>query len=474
MTTASKTADRAIAGFDSASGMTRVLAAAVDGRDAPAVAQYPRRWEPVIHRLVTGAEKLPPRMAEAIYRRSGWMDAVPDKKLMQVKSDQLAEWVVRQYPRRQYSVVFVGSSNGAMTHLAAAVRAPWLPQTLLLAVRHGGLDPDDPAADMRKMAPAGQALVAANPDLELHHMHDPSQDRLMIARMTYFRVKFLRLPAPYVRFLERCLAPGGTIVLVDCTLTWPATTVGERQFFQFGAPGGISATEFREGSTRVAEFLRRQGSPLDRWSPPPADRQGLEAEWGFARSLGDVAAEFAAARDLTVKSVRFEQPEDPSPLIADLFRDWYRRIGFASNHLLVSSFLLMDPVRTMRIEAVPYWSLFAGQPSLDRLAGYLARVACYEDIRLTIFPHGTVSAGLPDISAWRSLLSRAQRGGEFVAVDPARYPRHFGSLTGFHRQLATLPAAPQAPRLNWDDALAYLARYASAYNVAVESWPPTG
>jgi hypothetical protein len=43
-----------------------------------------------------------------------------------------------------------------MVHLAAALGAPWLPQTLLLAVRHGGLDPDDPAADMRAMAPAGR------------------------------------------------------------------------------------------------------------------------------------------------------------------------------------------------------------------------------------------------------------------------------------------------------------------------------
>jgi hypothetical protein len=43
-----------------------------------------------------------------------------------------------------------------MTHLAAALGAPWLPQTLLLAVRHGGLDPDDPAADLRSMIPAGR------------------------------------------------------------------------------------------------------------------------------------------------------------------------------------------------------------------------------------------------------------------------------------------------------------------------------
>jgi hypothetical protein len=65
------------------------------------------------------------------------------------------------------------------------------------------------------MMPAGRSLVEGNPGLALHHMHDPVQDRLMIARMAYFRVKFLRLPRPYRAFLAHCLAPGGTVVLVD-------------------------------------------------------------------------------------------------------------------------------------------------------------------------------------------------------------------------------------------------------------------
>lgn len=123
--------------------------------------------------------------------------------------------MVRRYPRRHYPVVFVGSSNGAVVHLAAALGVPWLPQTLLLAVRTGGLDPDNPAADMRAMTPAGRALVGGNAALALHHMHDPVQDRLMIARMAYFRIKFLQLPGPYRAFLANCLAPGGTVVVVD-------------------------------------------------------------------------------------------------------------------------------------------------------------------------------------------------------------------------------------------------------------------
>ena len=73
--------------------------------------------------------------------------------------------------------------------------------------------------------------------------------------------------------------------------------------------------------------------------------------------------------------------------------------GLPTGRLLVSSFLIMDPTLAMRTGLVPYWALFGTRPSLDRLAGYLSRTA-YDDIRLTVFPHGEDSIGLPGIGEW--------------------------------------------------------------------------
>jgi hypothetical protein len=437
--------------------MVRVLGAALHGRDAPLLAQYPARLEPALDRLVGRIERLPPPVVEAIYRRAGWADAISAGQLRRVRSERLADWVVRHYPRRRYPVVFIGSSNGAVVHLAAALGAPWLPQTLLLAVRHGGLDPDDPAADMRAMAPAGRALLAGNPDLALHHMHDPVQDRLMIARMTYFRVKYLRLPGPYRSFLASCLAPGGTVVLVDCTLRWPTTTIADRHVFQFGALGGVPAGEFAEGSPRIARFLREQGSGRDRWLPPAADGDSPEAEWGFAEPLARDVLAVAADRSLNVERLRFGEPEDASPPTAELFRQWYADHGRPAGRLLVSSFLLMDPLLAIRTGAVPYWALFGTRPSLDRLAGYLSDAAAYDEIALTVFPHGAESIGLADIGEWQAVLGNARRPGRLLGVDPSRYPRHFRALSGFHRELSRLPRCPALPPLRWDAAREYLA-----------------
>jgi hypothetical protein len=47
------------------------------------------------------------------------------------------------YPDRTHPAAFIGSSNGALMHLAASLCAPWLPQTFLSPVLHSGIDPDD-------------------------------------------------------------------------------------------------------------------------------------------------------------------------------------------------------------------------------------------------------------------------------------------------------------------------------------------
>lgn len=448
--------------------MMRVLGAALNGHEAPLLALFPplpgRLLEPSVDWMVGRIERLPESVLAAIYRQSGRSDAVSARRVDGVRADELASWVVQHYPRRRYPVVFLGSSNGAVTHLAAALGAPWLPQTLLLAVKTSGLDPDDPTAGLQALRPIGQRFLAANPGMELHHMHDPVQDRLMIAGMAYFRVKFRELPGPYRAFLAECLEPGGTIVLVDCTLKWPVTAVGDRHVFQFGALGGATEREFRYGGPRVAEFLRRQGVDRDSWRPPPADQESPEAEWGFAEPLAADLEATPAELGLRVERLRFGQPEHISPLIADLFRDWYAGQGLPSSQLVVSSFLLMDPMLTIRTGSVPYWALFPTQPSLDRLTGYLSSTSAYDYIRVTIFPHGAHSIGLPSVGEWEAVTRAARRHGELIAVHPDRYPRHFRALTGFHHELSRLPRVPAVPALTWDAARRFLTANAASRN----------
>jgi hypothetical protein len=271
--------------------------------------------------------------------------------------------VVSHYPRQRYAAAVIGSSNGALVHLCAALGIPWLPQTFLVPVRRNGVHPDEPAEELQWGREPARALLAANPELQLHHMFDPNQDRLMARRMAYFRVKRLRLGKMYERFLEENLSEGATLFIAECELKWPTTQVGERHIFQFGALGGATPEEFLHGSERVESYLTGYGSHRRRWDPPEPDGERAEAEWGFESILYEDVERFARERGYRLRRIIFEKPEDPSPLVAELYRWWYEERKLPANRLLVESFILMEPWWALRTGSVPFWMVFNMEPS---------------------------------------------------------------------------------------------------------------
>jgi hypothetical protein len=450
-----------VAAFDSATVMLRALSRYLRGEDFPLLGQLPRRWEPALSAVMGAANRLPRPLAEKAYAVSGWAEAVPADRIGEISGDALAEWIAGHYPRRRYPVVFVGSSNGALVHLAAALGAPWLPQTLLIPVRRRGGHPDEPRAALRAHRPAGEALVAANPDLVLHHMHDAAQDRLMVAGMSYFRVKWRRLPAAYLAFLRDCLAPGGTVIVSECEVRWPTTRVGERYVFQHGAVGGTTIDEFRHGGPRIADYLTRYGSPYRRWDAPEPDGDSPEAEWGFEPGLLPGLRDAAAARRHRIVRLRYADPQDLSRPVADLYRSWYRRREMPADRLLAECFAVLEPWWALRTGSVPYWMVFNTEPSRRSLLSYLddgAAADPYDEIRLMLFSHGVDSPGLATVDGWREALARARKIGAFTGVDTRAFPRDFACLARAHRELSRVRTRyPMPAPLPLGDVAAFLA-----------------
>src|SRR5262245_57259870 len=172
--------------------------------------------------LMPLVNRLPQALSQHLYRLGAWREGVPADQVGQLRAEALSQWAVAQYPRRQYPALFIGSSNGAAAHLCCMLGAPWLPQTLLVPVRRAGVDLDDIAGIAAATMQPAKELLQANPELALYQMHDPNQDRLMSRIMAYFRVKRLALGAAYERFIEDTLAPGGTLILLECRLAAPA------------------------------------------------------------------------------------------------------------------------------------------------------------------------------------------------------------------------------------------------------------
>src|SRR5207302_10934245 len=120
----------------------------LDGRDFPMLGVLPD-WMAPLMKLVAGTvNALPKTPQQWVYRFSGAMEALPQRRLREASTDRIAQWLVDFYPKRKYPAVMIGSSDGALVHLCALFGIPWLPQTCLVPVRRTGIDPDDQRAEL--------------------------------------------------------------------------------------------------------------------------------------------------------------------------------------------------------------------------------------------------------------------------------------------------------------------------------------
>lgn len=386
------------------------------------------------HLAVPFADLLPRPLRRLLYSWGGWFEAVPPSRLHELTAGAMSAWMVDHYPRRQYPAAMIGASNGAAVHLCCALGIPWLPQTLLVPVRRSQRDVDDFQASMHSLdGPAGRFLDR-NPELQLHHMHDPNQDRLMVRHMAYLRVKRRQLDSTLIEFLEDVVAPGGTLFLLDCRLTWPTTQVAERHFFQAGAWGGVDPDEYLRGSRRVEEFLHQHGALQKTWNAPSDGRQS-EAEWGFERCLADDVYALAEKHGWRVRRIGFHDPQDLSPLVAELHRWWCRQRGIDASRLLVESFIVMDPWWTLRTGSVPFWTVFPVEAAFRALEDYLQQSGPFNEMDLMLFSHGVRSIGIAPLDDWRKILARARQRGRFIGVNERAFPQDFAVFARYERAI---------------------------------------
>lgn len=452
-----------VANLDSSTTLLRATARYLRGEDFPRLGMIPRSLEPLVRAL----NYLPRRWRQQLYTWSGVSETVSPDRLDEIRVEAIRRWAVERYPTRGYPAVMIGSANGAAVHLAALLGIPWLPQTFVIPVRRT-IPAGAGTADLEWGREPGRKLLAENPDIRLHQMHDPNQDRLLIERMAYFRVKSLALGEAYERFLETVLAPGGTIILVECARQWPTTAVDDRHVFQFGGIGGLTPEEYHEGGETVEEFLQRGRDSPSRWDPPEPDDERPEAEWGFEPALRADSLSFADERGYDVRRLRFDHPQELSPPVADLYREHYEERGISADRLLVESFALVSPWWSLRTGTVPYWVPFNTTSDADSVEDYLSSVSePYEELALMLISHGLDSAGMASIDRWQSLIEAPTNGGEFVGVDPGKYPIDLGTYARYRTELSdsTSIRFPLPPPVSLDSVDGFLADASRQYGV---------
>lgn len=449
-----------VADFDSATALVRALAAAL--ADEPF-----RRLDRsrVMAGVVRASRALPEAARQAVFSRSGGFEAIRPVDLPTVQPERFCRWVTRQYPVAHADAVAIGSSNGAVMHLCAATGIPWLPQTFLVPVRRRA-DPDDCQTDMRLATAESARLLAQQPGLQIHQMHDPNQDRLMVRHIAYFRLKMRTLTDAYRAYLRRTLAPGGTILIVDTRLRWPATRRGQRHVYQQGAVGGLAPQEYVDGSPRVARFLADQRSGARRWRFPPVDEWAPEAEWGYEPSLTDDLRGFAAQNGYRVARLRLDSPDAAGPVVAEVLRDWYAATGSPANRLLVETFICTEPTWCLATRTVPLWLSFGTEPALDEAVKYLSGAERFEQIGVTLFPHGVRSAGYAAAEQWLQAAHDHAPEAMLAGVEATKWPADFASLATYADALHSwVPDGKRRCPLPIDDAAEAVTRLGASRDV---------
>jgi hypothetical protein len=435
-------APKYIANFDSMSGMLRALSNFLKGSDFPGMGINPPAMEP----LAAAINQLPEKVRELAYIYASGSEGIPADQLHQVSADAVAEWMVNMYPQREYPAVAIGSSNGALVNLCAALGIPWLPQTFLIPVAHNEVDADEPKQGLEFGLKHAGPLLEANPELKLHHMHDANQDRLTLQKVQYFRVKRLRMGEAFERFIEDHLVSNGTIFIVECQRTWPTTKISDRYIFQHGALGGATEDEFLHGSERVAAYLERYDSHVRQWDSPEPNGEEPEAEWGFDPALRHDIEDFARRRGYKVRRIVFYEPEHLSPFVADLYRWWYKERQMVANRLLIESFIFLEPYWALRTGSVPFWMKFNMQPSLEWIMQYLDGTDPYDEIYTMLFTHGVNAVGLPTIGEWRAVVDRARKRGEFIGISEDKFPLDLAAMIRYYNDLPrSIPARYPMP-----------------------------
>jgi hypothetical protein len=202
----------------------------------------------------------------------------------------------------------------------------------------------------------------------------------------------------------------------------------------------VKLEEYFHGGPRVEDFLKHYGSPCRRWDPPAPDGEQSEAEWGFDAALREDVIDWARARGRRLVRLVFREPEDLSPLVADLYRWWYRRRGRPADRLVVDSFFLLDPWWTLRTGAAPYWAVFNTESSAQCLAEYLERTEPYEEIYAMLLSNMVDTIGGVAPAELRRIIGQhARRSAGLLGVDERQYPRDFGTIARYHDHLLAAP-----------------------------------
>jgi len=216
----------------------------------------------------------------------------------------------------------------------------------------------------------------------------------------FVRVKLLELPDRYREFIDRHLAPGGKLIIVDCTYRWPQYELDKRAYLQVGGLGAVSPDTY-----------------LERWPFELGVSIRRESEWGCPETFAAAAVSYAAEKGIDTVTISFDHPFDYSLLA---YQAYLACGGVRGRSLLIDCFNHINPRTNIQTGIPALWLPFN---TVEGLA--LVEEALGEEpldwIGFAPLPSFAESPDTVPLEEWIDLLSRYGKV-ELLGIDPGRFP----------------------------------------------------
>jgi len=414
--------------FDSGTRVVREVAEALSGNGNSILECYP-----LGSKLFLGLVSLFPESTRIAAVEWGMRLSVGNsrKKLEGFDVNCLPGWCVAQYPAtdRGYEAILIGSPNGGIAHLAALLHAPFLTTSFGLTFRRLPMEADDLESYHQTGKALAETLLAQSEgeSFEVISHYDALHDRSLVKFVNFIRIKLLALPESYREFILDNLAPGGKLVLVNCSYSWPQYRIAERSFLQVGGLGGISPEAY-----------------LERWPLDLPVEVRRESEWGCPEAFAAAVMDFASQNGLEVLELQFEHPQRYSLLA---YNAYLGSEGSREDEVFFDCFNHQNPRTNIETGIPGLWLPFNTEDGIS-FAGEFLRDKTFKRIYFTLLPSFAGSPDTAELKDWIELLSRHGEL-ELLGINPRMFPSdplapfRFASDMKDLRQRYKLPTALQ-------------------------------
>jgi hypothetical protein len=397
--------------------------------------------------------------------------AQPFERACALDPEEVADWMVGQYPGSGYPAVVIGSPHGSAAHLAAAMSAPWLPAAFTMDVRWPEGVRDRLWEVLARGDQVADALSRPHRALTVRQVHDPVRFGQLTAAQTTHHLACQRLPAAYRSFLKTQLTATAQVFIVDDRREWPdlAGAGSGSAGFQLGTPqAGLSVKEYLialDGKAPLSAAMAR-ARLRRRWHHRVAAERGIDD--AFVEDLRRSATQ--AGR--TVHRLTYDDPSALAGVLADLYRGWLQASGRDGDQAVVECGRVLDPYQVIRARLVPYWCEAPSVAAVRAAEMWLAGSRPFTSVEVLPEGAGRQGPAIATLDQWLA-AARFAPGEPTIDEELARVypnwplsPRHARDVLCHHPS-----DAPELVALTAGPVLAALGERCREAGVRLETWP---